>query len=155
MRKLTGWIAITIIGACLVPQAGCRICADCEDLAYPAYGGAWERTRRDAGRVGSMFDPAGGKADALVDRDQPPTPDELERQREASALDRMSEPDRNDDGESIESNSDLSTPAEPDRTLQERKLEDIQSPNEQDLRERKLDEIDIHYLPTNPEPDLR
>lgn len=65
--------------ASALPAAGCRICADCDERAYPAYGGSWERTRRSEGRVGSVFDPAGAKAPELVNRDVPPSPAELER----------------------------------------------------------------------------
>ncbi len=43
----------------LVALGGCRLCQDCGDIDYPTYGGAWERTIRDRGRVGSVFDPAG------------------------------------------------------------------------------------------------
>ena len=49
--------------------AGCTIPSDCGDLDYPTYGGAWERTRRDGGRVGSIFDPAGARVSTLAPRD--------------------------------------------------------------------------------------
>lgn len=49
--------------------AGCTIPSDCGDLDYPTYGGAWERTRRDSGRVGSIFDPAGARVSTLAPRD--------------------------------------------------------------------------------------
>jgi len=48
---------------------GCTLCQDCGDLDYPTYGGAWQRTRRDSGRVGSIFDPAGARTATLSDRD--------------------------------------------------------------------------------------
>ena len=48
---------------------GCTLCQNCGDLDYPTYGGAWERTRRDSGRVGSIFDPAGARSATLSDRD--------------------------------------------------------------------------------------
>ncbi len=48
---------------------GCTICQECGDLDYPTYGGAWERTRRDSGRVASIFDPAGARSATLADRD--------------------------------------------------------------------------------------
>lgn len=69
---------------------GCRLCGDCHQLDYPTYGGAWERTSRDSGRVGSIFDPAGARSPQLADRDTPPSPDEWERQR-AEELD-LAEP---------------------------------------------------------------
>lgn len=51
--------------------AGCTIPSDCGDLDYPTYGGAWQRTRRDSGRVGSVFDPAGARSATLSSRDLP------------------------------------------------------------------------------------
>ena len=59
---------VALCGAGLV--TGCTIPSDCGDLDYPTYGGAWQRTRRDGGRVGSVFDPAGARSPALVQRDQ-------------------------------------------------------------------------------------
>ena len=38
-------------------------------MDYPTYGGAWQRTRRDGGRVGSIFDPAGARTAAVVPRE--------------------------------------------------------------------------------------
>ena len=55
----------------LTPLFGCRLCSDCEDMDYPAYGGSWQRTVRDSGRVGSIFDSAGGKVSELTSRDEP------------------------------------------------------------------------------------
>jgi hypothetical protein len=67
----------------VAPLSGCRICNNTEDLAYPSYGGAWERTIRDSGRVGSLFDPAGAKTSTLNPKDAAVTQDELERGRRA------------------------------------------------------------------------
>ena len=50
---------------------GCRLCCDGEDIAYPAYGGVWERTLRNEGRVGSLYAPAGARTAELTDRNQP------------------------------------------------------------------------------------
>lgn len=73
---------LVVIGlVMLLPIGGCRLCCDSEDLAYPAYGGAWQRTRRDAGRVGSLFDPAGARTAKLTSRDEPKSVDELYRNR--------------------------------------------------------------------------
>ncbi len=52
----------------VVALGGCRLCQDCGDLDYPTYGGAWERTIRDRGRVGSVFDPAGAQSGKMSDR---------------------------------------------------------------------------------------
>lgn len=58
-----GWV----LGS-LILVGGCRLCADCDDDAYASYGGAWQRTNRDAGRVGSVFDPGGSRASDLSQR---------------------------------------------------------------------------------------
>ncbi|QDS88156.1 hypothetical protein EC9_23430 [Rosistilla ulvae] len=50
----TALVGLTLLG-------GCRICGSDDDCAYPAYGGSWERTNRNHGRVGSVFAPAGAK----------------------------------------------------------------------------------------------
>jgi len=65
LRKLTAAAAVLAGGVI----AGCTIPSDCGDLDYPTYGGAWERTRRDSGRVGSIFDPAGARVSTLAPRD--------------------------------------------------------------------------------------
>lgn len=51
--------------------SGCTLPSDHGDLDYPTYGGRWQRTRRDGGRVGSVFDPAGARTATLTDRDTP------------------------------------------------------------------------------------
>jgi hypothetical protein len=53
---------------CLSLAGGCRLCADCDMEAYPSYGGAWERTVRESGRVGSIFDPGGSRGSDLAAR---------------------------------------------------------------------------------------
>lgn len=80
-RPIAKWFLVVIGLALLVPNVGCRLCCDGEDLAYPAYGGAWQRTRRVDGRVGSLFDPAGARTAELVSRDDPKSVDELYRNR--------------------------------------------------------------------------
>lgn len=50
---------------------GCTLPSDQGDLDYPTYGGAWQRTRPDGGRVGSIFDPAGGKVASLAPKSKP------------------------------------------------------------------------------------
>lgn len=59
------WLAVMFAAT----FTGCTLCQDCGDLDYPTYGGAWQRTRRDSGRVGSIFDPAGARTATLSDRD--------------------------------------------------------------------------------------
>jgi hypothetical protein len=63
--------------------AGCTIPSDCGDLDYPTYGGAWERTRRDGGRVGSIFDPAGARVSSLAPRDGEEESGDLRSPRES------------------------------------------------------------------------
>jgi len=62
-------LSAMIVGGGVI--AGCTIPSDCGDLDYPTYGGAWQRTRRDSGRVGSVFDPAGARSATLSSRDLP------------------------------------------------------------------------------------
>ena len=57
MRELLAGAAF----AGLLMLGGCRICESTDDCAYPAYGGSWQRTIPNHGRVGSIFAPAGAK----------------------------------------------------------------------------------------------
>jgi len=63
--------------------AGCTIPSDCGDLDYPTYGGAWQRTRRDSGRVGSVFDPAGARTATLSPRELPETDGQTRSSRDS------------------------------------------------------------------------
>lgn len=81
-RHRLGLLLVVAVAFSAAP--GCRIGGDYNRLDYPTYGGAWERTRRDSGRVGSIFDPAGARSPELADRDSPPTPDMWQRQRSPS-----------------------------------------------------------------------
>ncbi|TWU02049.1 hypothetical protein [Neorhodopirellula pilleata] len=60
------WLVLAT--ACTVTLGGCRLCADCDLDSYPSYGGSWQRTVRDSGRVGSVFDPGGSRAADLSER---------------------------------------------------------------------------------------
>ncbi|MFG0254621.1 MAG: hypothetical protein ACF787_05930, partial [Rhodopirellula sp. JB053] len=65
-RKIATLLAGAVLaGPVLVSSGGCRLCADCDLESYPSYGGAWQRTLRDSGRVGSIFDPGGSRASDL------------------------------------------------------------------------------------------
>ncbi len=127
----------------VAPSTGCRLCCDNEDLAYPAYGGAWQRTRRDSGRVGSLFDPAGARAATLVSRDDPSTVDEIYRSSETER--NRNDTDDVDDPGSGDSEGEAS---EPGPRL---------GPSDEDL-ERKSDELkkleleDIDVIRGNPAP---
>lgn len=72
-------LPIAAAAGLLMISPGCRICSDCGDGDYPAYGGAWQRTVRETGRVGSIFDPAGGRIANLTDRDDPVEIDQRQR----------------------------------------------------------------------------
>lgn len=144
------WMAIALLVAGLVPFGGCRICADCEDLAYPAYGGAWQRTRRDEGRVGSLFDPGGAKTSELVSRDTPTDPDELERARQKA---------RAGEGSDVEDRKEQDSEVKPDleekgNDLRDRKLEDIDDREGDELRKKDLQDIDVHIIPGEQLPPL-
>lgn len=128
--------------------SGCRICADCEDLDYPAYGGAWQRTLRQSGRVGSVFDPGGAKAATLVDRTTPEDPDQIERARQEASgdqdqLDPDEEAGSDDDADASESES----MKERERKLREKELDDIESDAESELRKKELDDIEVRIIP--------
>jgi hypothetical protein len=147
MQTFGSWIAVALLAVGLIPLSGCRICADCEDLAYPAYGGAWQRTQRYSGRVGSIFDPAGAQAPNLVNRDQPPTPDELERAKQEARDSGLDDFDRPGDEQSPESNSDLPPATDPTEELRQRDLDDIRNEKEEDLRKKQLDDINVRLIP--------
>ncbi len=95
-RRLGFAAQLPLLLLLLLPAGGCRICADCDDLAYPAYGGIWQRTNRDSGRVGSIFDPAGAKKSDLVSRETPVKPDETLR-KNRSERDKIDEPSPSDE----------------------------------------------------------
>ncbi|MDB4809681.1 hypothetical protein OAH34_00645 [bacterium] len=138
--KYASTMAMSLAGflSVLPVLVGCRISMDSEDMAYPTYGGSWQRTNREGGRVGSLFDPAGGKLSSLVDRDQPPTPDAIERQKNSGSS-------RVTPGEQMEgvSPSDRDDSTDPTKGLMDRKLDDIKEEKEQQLRQRNLEDIEV------------
>ena len=124
----TAALAAGIVGGVVI--AGCTIPSDCGDLDYPTYGGAWQRTRRDAGRVGSVFDPAGARTATLSPRELPETDGEVRSARDSilsSPPDTLRSPDdtqkADDDPLRQPSPSDR---LNPDR-LRDLQLEDINS----------------------------
>lgn len=143
---------ILLVGG-LFPLSGCRICADCEDLAYPAYGGSWQRTLRNEGRVGSVFAPAGGKTSELTDRDVPPDPVELERQRQeekdnqkANRLDMESSEPKS---ESDRTGREYDSPLEP---LRNADPENGKSDEENELRQNVPEDINVNRGPNANSP---
>lgn len=147
---------ITLLAGSMV---GCRICPDTEDMAYPGYGGAWERTVRDRGRVGSLFDPAGARVASLVDKELPPEPDELQRRSDSTDNDDSSDRDMDRDPFG-EDTSDLDEPgrkdpmsldADPDRDSEDTFDEDLER------RRKELEELelqDIQVIPGEPLPPI-
>lgn len=154
------WLAIALISISVAPLGGCRICAECDDLDYPSYGGAWQRTRRDGGRVGSMFDPAGARAATLVSRDTPLDSDVIERQRQEQRDDGgtdLQDPDEMDEDRELEEpDSDDSREGAQEREdeLRQKKLEDIEFDGEDEMRNKSLDEINIRIIPGQPLPPI-
>lgn len=54
------FLAMILICSPLAALAGCAMCCAPFDYAYPTYGGKWQRTDREHGRVGSLFTPQAG-----------------------------------------------------------------------------------------------
>lgn len=131
LRTSAKRLAAGLLGVLMFfPMMGCRLCGDADQHAYPAYGGAWQRTLRETGRVGSIFDPAGAKAPELVDRDRPPEIDTIQRR------------DRRDEAEpSDESAEEPREPGEDETEVQ---------PREDSLEDLQLQ--DIRYEPPRPAP---
>lgn len=151
---LAGKIAAAIFLLCLLaPIGGCRLCADCDDLDYPAYGGAWQRTRRDAGRVGSIFDPAGARASELVAREDPSRPDETARERQTQGDPPLLQADPPTDAERA-NQKEMDAQELEDRTkeLRNRTLDDIETEREQEMRDRSLNDLNIQITTEQPAP---
>lgn len=138
----------------IAPLGGCRICSDCEDLDYSAYGGAWERTLRDRGRVGSVFDPGGAKVSSLVDRDEPESQTDIERKRqgERDSDDETPESDEEtpDDGDEPSEDDDADSLREKAKELRDQELDDIESDREDELRKKGLDDIEVRIIKGTP-----
>lgn len=131
-------IAATIVGGGVI--AGCTIPSDCGDLDYPTYGGAWQRTRRDSGRVGSVFDPAGARTATLSPRELPESEEEGRSARDSI----LSSP-----ADTLPSPGD--TPRGDDDPLRQPSPSDRPDPDK--LRNLQLDDINIQSGRPAP-PDL-
>ena len=108
------FIGLLLIAAVASTGSGCRLCCDSEDIAYGAYGGVWERTNRDSGRVGSLFDAGGARVSSLSPRDSVENVDDqrsriipLEQEE-----DRRGEPTEDPTDDSPEPKSDSETDQE-------------------------------------------
>ena len=139
----SAWFAscLAVVG---VVATGCRICADCEDEFYPAYGGAWQRTDRDSGRVGSVFDPAGARGSQLQPRNIPEAVEDVEPEEQTPDEDIFADPtddtatDRQDDGDGAEG-ADGSDDLEG--------LDDLEDERTEELKDLDLDDIEVRAVP--------
>ncbi|EMI56462.1 hypothetical protein [Rhodopirellula sallentina] len=144
-RKIATILTVAVLaGPVLASTGGCRLCADCDLESYPSYGGAWQRTLRDSGRVGSLFDPGGSRASDLSARVDSDAADE--RYRDRISGDEDAEPE-----ESAETPDDS-----PERTDDEER--DLQL-DDSDLREmqdryRDLELQDIDYEDAGGQPQV-
>ncbi|MCC9640831.1 hypothetical protein LOC71_00980 [Rhodopirellula sp. JC740] len=140
-RTASAVFSLIVLAAIVMPSTGCRLCADCESDAYPAYGGAWERTLRETGRVGSVFDPGGVRAADLESRTDPETADRRIRGRsqygDASSADSSEDRQKNSADEQRkldeEARDNDKTPQQQEAELEEleKRLEGL---NLQDIR---------------------
>ena len=146
-------VPTTLFLLCFIPLGGCRLCSDCEDMDYPAYGGSWQRTVRDTGRVGSIFDSAGGKVAELADRDQPLPTDAQERQQQGIRTEGMFDPENNSGDPSED--ADPADPALTPEELKNQSLDDFpESEEEKKLRLKSLDDINVRRLLSEPPPSF-
>jgi hypothetical protein len=141
-HAIAKWFLVVIGVTLLVPNFGCRLCCDTEDIAYPAYGGAWQRTRRDDGRVGSLFDPAGARTATLTSREEPQSVDELYRNRSTDPQKDAGADDADDNQLDPNSeDSEKNSGKDPDAELKRRSEE---------LKNLELEDIDL--VPGEPLP---
>lgn len=119
--------------ACLIAAslstAGCQICADCDLDSYPTYGGAWQRTTRDSGRVGSIFDPGGARMAELEQRTDPEAADAAMRRRDSGqAIDLPEDPGDGEVEQQFRENQQPPSEADDQRELQDQqdRLRDLQ-----------------------------
>ncbi|KAA5543680.1 hypothetical protein FYK55_10790 [Roseiconus nitratireducens] len=146
-RILCRWTVTAAALVLLASGPGCRLCCDGEDLAYPAYGGAWERTNRDSGRVGSIFDPGGARVADLSPRTDGSQP----RMFEPGDLEAL-------EGESSNEMESTESPEAADSDNQEQDDAEFQERLEEFRRQQRAaadDEQDIDVIPGQSlPPDL-
>ncbi|WDQ15737.1 hypothetical protein [Rhodopirellula sp. P2] len=142
-RIASAAFSLILLVTLVVPSIGCRLCADCDLDAYPAYGGAWERTLRDTGRVGSVFDPAGARAADLEARTDPEAADRHIRGR--SRYDNESTADSGEDRQKKSADEQRKLD---DETRDNDKTQEQQDADLQELEKRLegLDLQDIRYV---------
>lgn len=128
-RTASAVFSLILLVTLVLPSTGCRFCTDCGMDAYPAYGGAWERTLRETGRVGSVFDPGGVRVSDIEPRTDPETADRRIRGRT-----RYEDGDTADSGEDRQKKSD-----DEQRKLDEETRDDDKTPEQQ---EAELEELE-------------
>ncbi|MEM9827775.1 MAG: hypothetical protein AAF958_14385 [Planctomycetota bacterium] len=134
-------------------STGCRIVSDVGEADFPAYGGVWQRSDRDSGLVGSLFDPAGGRVAVTVNRDQPSEADEQMRQEglgddgpTSEDEDRAEQARRKAEGLDKPDDVEDADPRTP-------KLEDMEDEDSLRLRDLKLEDIEVKRVAPPSELD--
>lgn len=136
---------------------GCTLPSDQGDLDYPTYGGAWQRTRPDGGRVGSIFDPAGGKVASLAPKTKPRM-DDPNRSASDSILSVTPDEQRGDSDkpEEIErpdrEKSDSDAPGPNERSPKSDDSDSLPSPSDRQQRDR-LRSIELDQISAEAEGD--
>lgn len=143
--------ALVVALLAIFPLTGCRICTNTEDLAYPSYGGAWQRTLRESGRVGSVYDPGGAQASSLVSREDPITADEIERNRRDAEGIEEDDPEMDDETED-EEGMDEGPDGDDGTDGSDSDRDDEVEKKKQELRDQKFDEVKV--IPGDPLPPL-
>jgi len=70
-------LVLSVLSGCLVLSSGCAMCCAPLDFNYQSVAGRWMRTNPTSGRVGSVFDEAGGPIEGPAPtstQSTPPTP---------------------------------------------------------------------------------
>jgi hypothetical protein len=129
--------AVFALGLCVIAASGCRLCADCDLDAYPSYGGAWQRTMRDSGRVGSLFDPGGSRSADLSARVDAETMEQENRRQNSDDANQA----KKDDADANE----RSTDGENGGDIRDRNFDNDEQLKDMENRLRDLDLQDIDY----------
>ena len=132
-RPVVHAFTMTFLVLSLLP--GCRLCCEPDTEAFPAYGGVWERTQRNSGRVGSILDPGGVQNSALLPREQANKINTL--QLPESPEDNLME----GEGDSSKEGTEPETEQERDRKFEERRKR---------FEQEQMEEIDV--IPGTPLP---
>jgi hypothetical protein len=136
---------------------GCTLPSDQGDIDYPTYGGAWQRTRPDGGRVGSIFDPAGGKVANLAPKTKPRM-DDPNRSASDSILsvtpdERKGDSEKPEEIERPDREKSDAAPPEPDaRSPKSDDGETLPSPSDRKQRDR-LRSIELDQISAETEGD--